>query len=129
MEKYNFAALLFARVALAAGFLSAVCSRLNLWGSRSSGWQNFIKYTAEVTSFLPKTWSPVLALVSTMLESGLAIALLAGFNLQWTGLAAFILLLLFGVSMAISSGIKEPLDYSVFAAAAAALLIFTNKVK
>jgi len=33
------------------------------------------------------------------------------------------LLLLFGIAMAISFGIKSPLDYSVFTAAAAALMV------
>jgi hypothetical protein len=39
------------RIALAAGFLSAVSSRLNLWGAQSSGWSKFVRYTAEVNSF------------------------------------------------------------------------------
>ena len=39
------------RIALAVGFLSAVSSRLNLWGSKSSGWSEFVRYTAEVNSF------------------------------------------------------------------------------
>ncbi|WP_236716891.1 hypothetical protein [Elizabethkingia anophelis] len=39
------------RIALAVGFLSAVSSRLNLWGVQSSGWSKFVRYTAEVNSF------------------------------------------------------------------------------
>ncbi|MDV2447151.1 hypothetical protein CMU93_06500 [Elizabethkingia anophelis] len=44
------------RIALAVGFLSAVFSRLNLWGVQSSGWSKFVRYTAEVNSFLPHSW-------------------------------------------------------------------------
>lgn len=127
MEKYNYAAILFARLALAGGFLSAVCSRLNLWGKKSSGWTNFVAYTADVNSFLPKSFSPVLAVISTILEILFALALLFGFKTQLAALGAFALLTLFAIAMAISSGIKEPLDYSVFAAAAAALLLATIK--
>ncbi|WP_260394431.1 hypothetical protein [Elizabethkingia anophelis] len=39
------------RIALAVGFLSAVSSRLNLWGVQSSGWSKFVRYTAEVILF------------------------------------------------------------------------------
>jgi len=38
-------------------------------------------------------------------------------------LASALLLALFGVAMAISFGLKEPLDYSVFSACGAALLL------
>jgi uncharacterized membrane protein YphA (DoxX/SURF4 family) len=127
MEKYNYIALLFTRTALAAGFLSAVCSRLNLWGRRSSGWQDFVAYTAAVNSFLPKSFAPTLAVISTVLEIGVALTLLIGFEIQWVALSAFILLMLFAIAMTISSGVKEPLDYSVFAAAGAALLLATTK--
>lgn len=32
---------LLLRLAIALGFLSAVASRLNLWGKKSSGWNGF----------------------------------------------------------------------------------------
>ena len=41
----------------------------------------------------------------------------------WTALASAVLLALFAVAMTISFGVKEPLDYSVFSASAAALLL------
>jgi putative oxidoreductase len=61
---------LFLRSALASGFLSAVASRLNLWGKQSSGWSNFLNYTAQVNSFAPKCLIRALAIASTILETG-----------------------------------------------------------
>jgi hypothetical protein len=48
-------AILYARFALGAAFLSAVDDRFGLWG-KYGGWgnfANFTKYTAEVNSFMP----------------------------------------------------------------------------
>ncbi|HEX9457792.1 MAG TPA: hypothetical protein VGA84_01540, partial [Thermoanaerobaculia bacterium] len=56
-------------------------------------------------------------------ETALGIALIAGFRLRWTAFASAGLLAVFGIAMAISGGIKSPLDYSVFSASAAALLL------
>jgi len=39
MKKSQDVAILLLRIALAAGFLSAVASRLSLWGEKSSGWK------------------------------------------------------------------------------------------
>ena len=47
----------------------------------------------------------------------------AGKVLPWLGGGSAALLVLFGTAMAISMGIKAPLDYSVYSAAAAALLL------
>ena len=116
---------LLLRLALASGFLSAVASRLSLWGSKSSGWSSFLDYTAQVNSFLPKTIIPTIAVLVTIAETGLAILLLLGFKTNYASFGAAILLLLFGLAMAYSFGIKEPLDYSVFAASAGALLLAT----
>jgi putative oxidoreductase len=43
--------------------------------------------------------------------------------LRWTALASALLLILFGTAMAISFGLKSPLDYSVFSASATAVLL------
>lgn len=79
-------AMRYARLALAAAFLSAVASRFGLWPHGS--WASFERYNAQVNAFLPA-----------------------------------VLLALFAVAMAISFGVKEPLDYSVFSASAAAALL------
>lgn len=116
---------LFLRLSLAGGFLSAVASRLGLWGKKSSGWNSFLDYTAQVNSFAPKSIIPTLAVASTLLEITLAILLLIGFKTKYAASGAGVLTLLFAIAMSYSFGIKEPLDYSVFAVSAAAFLLAT----
>lgn len=115
--------LLYARIALGAAFLSAVADRFGLWG-KYSGWgnfANFTQYTAQVNSFMPAFIIPFLAWAATAAELSLGIALVIG--IWWVAFGAAILLFLFGTAMAISFGIKSPLDYSVFSASAGALLL------
>lgn len=112
---------LYARLALGAAFLSAVASRFGLWGEND--FSAFVQYTAEVNSFMPAFTIPFLAWAATAAELVLGIALIAGVRLRWTALGAAILLALFGTAMALSFGLKSPLDYSVFSASAAAALL------
>ena len=120
----------FARLALSAGFLAAVADRFGFWGphgSPNASWgdfAHFIGYTAQVNSFLPACWAPFLALAATVAELVLGLAVLFGIWLRVTAAASAILLLTFGAAMAVSFGIKQPLNYSVFSAAAAAFLLF-----
>ena len=114
---------LYARFALGAAFLSAVASRFGLWGKYGSDFASFVSYTAEVNSFMPVSVIPFLAWASTACELSLGIALVVGFRLRWVALGAALLLAVFGTAMAISLGIKSPMDYSVFSASAAALLL------
>lgn len=123
MKKINAIAVVWLRLALAAGFLSAVLSRLGLLGQHSSGWQNFINYTAQVNSFLPVNMAPAIATASTVAETVLGLLLLAGFRTRNAAAAASLLTLVFALAMANSFGIKEPLDYSVFAFSAGAWLL------
>lgn len=123
MKKYQDLALLFLRVSLAAGFLSAVSGRMGFWGSHIGGWKNFLKYTAEVNSFLPTSIIPVVAIVATILETVLGILLLTGFKIRYAASGAAVLTLLFSLAMTCSQGIKEPLDYSVPAFSAGAFLL------
>jgi putative oxidoreductase len=110
----------YARLALGAAFLAAVASRLGLWGG---SFDAFEAYTGEVLSFMPASTIPVLARAATVLELGFGIALVLGVGLRWATLGAAGLLLIFAVAMAISFGIREPLEYSVFSASACALLL------
>lgn len=122
---YQDLASLLLRLSLGAGFLSAVASRLGLWGKHSSGWTNFVNYTGQVNSFMPTSMIPTLAVVATVLEMLLGILLLTGFKTGYAALAAAILSLLFAIAMSISAGVKDPLDYSVFAFSAGAFLLAT----
>lgn len=117
--------MLLLRLTLGVGFLSAVASRLNFWGKQSSGWQNFISYTMQVNSFLPKSIIPSIAVTATILETILGILLIIGFKTNHAAFASAILTLIFASSMTFSFGLKEPLDYSVFVFCAAAFLLST----
>lgn len=112
----------YARIALGAAFLSAVASRFGLWGHNN--WANFVEYTAEVNAFLPRSAAPFLACAATACELTCGLGLISGFRVRWFALGAAVLLALFGTAMAISGGIKSPLDYSVYSASSCALLLF-----
>ena len=115
----------YARLALGAAFLSGIASRFGLWGEDAGygTFANFVKYTAEVNSFMPAFTIPFLARAATVLELSLGIALITGLGLRWVAGGAALLLILFGTAMAISFGVQSPLDYSVFSASAGALLL------
>ncbi|MGA9863454.1 MAG: DoxX family protein [Terriglobales bacterium] len=116
---------LYARLALGAAFLSGIASRFGLYGKNVGygNFANFVKYTAEVNSFMPAFSIPFLAWSATAAELVLGIALILGVWPRWATLGSAALLALFGIAMAISFGIKSPLDYSVFSASAAAVLL------
>lgn len=123
--KMDHTAILYARLALGAAFLSGVASRFGLYGKDVGygNFANFLKYTAEVNAFMPASTIPFLGWSATIAELVLGVALILGLWPRWTALASAILLVLFGTAMAISLGIKSPLDYSVFSASAAAVLL------
>ena len=124
-------ALLYARAALGIGFLSGVADRFGLWRRRNVGYGNFdgfLRYTAKVNSFMPASSIPFLAWAATAAELVLGVLLLLGLWPRWTGLASALLLILFGTAMAISVWrVKSPLDYSVFSASAAAVMVALNE--
>lgn len=120
----------YARWALGAAFLSGIASRFGLWGE-GVGYGNFagfVAYTAEVNAFMPAFTIPFLAWAATLAELGLGVALLAGVWRRWVATGSAALLALFAIAMTISMGLKEPLDYSVFSAAACALLLAVREV-
>ena len=117
------------RVALAAGFLSAVADRFGLWGKAGTAgvawgdWPHFVAYTGKLNWFVPAALIPTLAVIATFAETILAFLLLGDCWLRYTALATGALLLLFALAMTFASGIKAPLDYSVYTAAAAAFFL------
>ena len=118
-------AIRYARIALGAAFLSGIADRFGLWG-RNVGYgdfAHFVHYTAQVNSFMPAFTIPFLAWAATVAELVLGIALITGVWLRWVALGSALLLVLFGTAMAISFGLKSQLDYSVYSASAAALLL------
>lgn len=118
----------YARLALGAAFLSGIASRFGWWG-KGVGYGSFSafeQYTAEVNAFMPRATIPFLAWAATAAELCLGLALVLGVWRRAVALASAALLLIFGGAMALSLGIKSPLDYSVFSASAAALLLATR---
>ena len=119
----------FLRVALAAGFLSAVADRFGLWGPAGAAnvawgaWQPFVDYVAKLNWFAPPASTHILAWAATVAEVVLGIGLLIGWQLRWFALAAGLLLLSFAITMTLALGVKAPLDFSVFTAAGGAFLL------
>src|SRR5438067_9528997 len=118
-------AILYARITLGAAFLSGIADRFGLWGKATGygDFAHFMQYTAQVNSFMPAFTIPFLAWAATVAELVLGIALISGVWPRWVALASALLLFLFGTAMAISFGLKSPLDYSVFSASAGAVLL------
>ncbi|WP_405059237.1 cupin domain-containing protein [Kribbella sp. NBC_01505] len=122
-------ATVFARLALAAGFLSAVADRFGIWGPPNTGvvgWGNFaayVAYTHSLSPYVPSGLHDAAAWTATAAESVLGLALLTGVLVRWSAWAATGLLLGFGTSMGLFLGWEAPLSASVFAAASAALLL------
>lgn len=120
---------LFARVALAAGFLSAVADRFGLWGPTGTGdvgWgdlDHYESYVHTLAPYLPGALVGVAGWGATVTELTVGTALLLGVLPRWAALGATATLLVFGVSMFCFSGFETPLSASVFSAAAAAFLL------
>ena len=118
--------ILYARTALGAAFLSGIADRFGLYWGRNVGYGNFdgfMRYTAEVNSFMPPATIPFLAWAATAAELFLGIALIVGIWPRWVAIGSALLLVMFGIAMAISLGIKSPLDHSVFSASAGCVLL------
>ncbi len=87
-------AVLYARIALGTAFLSAVADRFGLWQGTFD-------------------WG----------STTLGVLLILGLWSRWVSLGSAILMAMFGTAMAISFGLKSPMDYSVFSASGAAGLL------
>ncbi len=119
----------FARLAVGIGFLSAVFDRFGLWGPHGAAnvswgdFAHFTMYTARLNYLLPSGLAPTLAIIATIFESVFGVALVLGLFTRMAAIGSACLLAIFAFAMTISLGIKAPLNYSVFAACAAALML------
>jgi uncharacterized membrane protein YphA (DoxX/SURF4 family) len=123
---------LFLRLAISAGFLSAVADRFGWWSKEISAWgnwENFVAYTQTINPWMPTAVIPTLAIIATVAEIIFALFLIIGFKTELFAKLSGYLLLIFGLSMAFSVGIKAPLDYSVFGASAGAFALGLMKEK
>jgi thiosulfate dehydrogenase [quinone] large subunit len=117
---------LFLRFSLAACFLSAVADRFGWWNADVSAWgnwSNFIRYTVLINPWFPEGSISFFAAIATAAEILFGVLLLIGLKTEFIAKLSGILLLVFGLSMTFSTGIKGPLDYSVFTASAGAFAL------
>jgi uncharacterized membrane protein YphA (DoxX/SURF4 family) len=120
---------LFMRLALGVSFLSAVGDRFGVWGAYGEphvAWGDFSRfaaYTGTLLRFLPQASYPLLAWAATAAEAVFGLALILGLFTRTVAFLSAILLLTFALAMTFSLGIKAPLDYSVFSAAAGGFLL------
>jgi len=120
---------LFLRFALGASFLSAVADRLGLWGPPGTpgvawgAWEPFVAYAGTLNAWAPDVLVEPIAWIATAAEIVFGIGLIVGWKVRWMALGSGALLTSFALSMAVYDGIKAPLDFSVFSAAAGAFLL------
>ena len=116
---------IYARTALGCAFLSAVAARFGLWQGRFDigHFAKFLEYAGEVNSFLPKSMIPFTAWAATVCETTFGVLLILGLWTRWVALGSAVLLAMFGTAMAISFGLQSPMDYSVYSASGAAVLL------
>lgn len=123
---------LFLRFGVGIGFLSAVADRFGMWPAEISAWgtmENFLAYTQTINPLVPEAMIPALGWLATILELIFGLCILIGFKTEFMAKWAGVLMLIFALSIAYSTGIKGALDYSVFAASGAAFALSTLKEK
>jgi len=129
MTRFTNLATVGLRIALGAAFLSAVADRFGYWGvlgQKNVAWGDFghfVAYTARLNWFVPGAWALALAWIATVAESALGIALILGIFTRVASALSAALLLIFALEMSLASGVKAPLDASVFSASAGAFLL------
>lgn len=122
----------FLRSAISVSFLSAVADRFGLWGQEHSvwgTWENFLAYTRLINPWFPDAMIGMVGTVATGLEIVFSIFLLIGYRTETFAKLSGFLLLTFGLSMSLSTGIKGAFDYSVFSASAASFALGMMKNK
>lgn len=119
----------FLRIALGAGFVSAVADRLGFWGPPGApmvswgNFHNFLIYTAKLNPWCPAGLLPSLGVVVTVAEAGLGILLILGLFTRVSAFLTGMISLAFALAMTVVSGVHSPLIYSVFPFSAASFLL------
>ena len=120
---------LYLRLALGIGFIIPVADRLGWLGTAGQkniswgNWDNFVASTNTLLPFLSHPAAGVMGLLATMAEALIGVCLIIGYKTRVAAYAGFMLTLIFALCMAIFTGIKAPLNYSVFADSAGSLLL------
>jgi uncharacterized membrane protein YphA (DoxX/SURF4 family) len=122
-------AIIFLRIALAVGYLSAVADRFGLWGppgAPSVGWgnfHNFTVYTGKLNPWCPPAYLPALAWIATIAEGAIGFALLIGFRTRITAFLSGLMALAFTLAMTFTTGPHSVFSYSVLAVSAASFVL------
>jgi uncharacterized membrane protein YphA (DoxX/SURF4 family) len=117
------------RIALGAGFISAVADRFGYWGAAGNAavawgnWENFVQYTSKLNFGVNPATATILAIVATVFEITFGVLLIIGFKIKYIAFLSGILLLIFAMEMSINTHLKSALDASVFVASFAAFLL------
>ena len=122
-------AVIFLRIALGVGYLSAVADRFGLWGSfgtASVTWgnfHNFVAYVGKLNPWCPAALVPALSWIATVAETVIGVALISGLFRRIVSLLSGLMALSFAVAMTAVLGVHAPLNYSVFVVAAASFVL------
>ena len=118
-----------ARLLIGFSFVWNVADRLGLRGPPGTpgvGWgdfAHFVAYTAKVNAFAPPSWAPTLAVLATLAEGVLGLALLLGLLPRLASAGAALLLLAFATAMVLS-GLSQA-EYAVYLMASGAGVLAT----
>lgn len=106
---------LYARLALAASFLTAVADRLGQYGSPGTpgvAWgdmQHFQAYAGQLNPWFPASVIPFLSWFVTVAETLLGLSLIAGFQIRRVSPISGALLLAFAIGMTAGTGVRSAL--------------------
>lgn len=120
---------LLLRCALGITFLTPVFDRLGILGQAGTGniewgnWENFINYTTTLMPIFDRPVVNVMGAIATVSELMIGISLIIGFKTKYAAIGACLITLTFIVFMTLSVGIQKPINYGVFTASAAGLLL------
>ena len=120
---------LLLRSALGITFLTPVSDRLGLLGPIGTGniewgnWENFIDYTTTLMPFLERPMVNVMGGIATVSELVIGILLIVGLKTKYAAIASSVLTLTFILFMTIFVGIQKPINFGVFTATTASLLL------
>ena len=127
-DKFRIPQLLL-RCALGITFLTPVCDRLGILGKPGTGniewgnWENFINYTATLMPIFNRPLVNIMGGIATVAELLIAIFLIVGIKTRNAALGASLITFTFIVFMTLSVGVQKPINYGVFTASAAGLLL------
>ena len=120
---------LLLRCALGITFLTPVLDRLGILGPSGTGniewgnWKNFINYTSTLMPYFDRPVTNVMGAIATVSEFAIAVLLITGFKTKYAAIGCSLLTLTFILFMATSVGIQKPINFGVFTATTAGLML------